>query len=273
MKSIIKRFFHKFCKKITKVEVSQIKYGSLLENKVILITGGTSGIGKALTKRCLEEGAKVIITGRKEETLKKIKEEFNNKNLETIQWNIGQINLIEEKFREAERYFGKIDIIFNNAGIYTDKNYLEITEEEYNSIVDINTKCIFFICQYFMKTLIAQNRKGKIINTVSIRGQQGAYEPYGISKWGVWGLTRGLAKKGIKNGIIVNGIAPGITAPGIAGAGYRIDPEENAYYENNGDNRVALSEEIAEIGIFLASNASNHIVGQVIVCDGGETLI
>ena len=257
MKSIIKRFFHKFCKKITKVEVSQIKYGSLLENKVILITGGTSGIGKALTKR------------RKEETLKKIKEEFNNKNLETIQWNIGQINLIEEKFREAERYFGKIDIIFNNAGIYTDKNYLEITEEEYNSIVDINTKCIFFICQYFMKTLIAQNRKGKIINTVSIRGQQGAYEPYGISKWGLWGLTRGLAKKGIENGIIINGIAPGITATGING----IDPSENAYYENNGDNRVALSEEIAEIGIFLASNASNHIVGQIIVCDGGETLI
>lgn len=139
--------------------------------------------------------------------------------------------------------------------------------------MNTNIKSVFFTCQYFMKTLINQKRKGKIINTVSIRGQQGAYEPYGISKWGVWGLTRGLAKKGIKNGIIVNGIAPGITAPGIAGAGYRIDPEENAYYENNGDNRVALSEEIAEIGIFLASNASNHIVGQIIVCDGGETLI
>ncbi|WP_336175727.1 SDR family oxidoreductase [Fusobacterium polymorphum] len=273
MKSIIKRFFHKFCKKITKVEVSQIKYGNLLENKVILITGGTSGIGKALTKRCLEEGAKVIITGRKKETLKKIKEEFNSENLEILQWNISEIKMIEGKFKEVEDYFGEVDIIFNNAGIYIDKNYLEITEEEYNSIMDINTKSIFFTCQYFMKTLINQKRKGKIINTVSIRGQQGAYEPYGISKWGLWGLTRGLAKKGIENGIIINGIAPGITAPGIAGAEYRIDPKENAYYQNNGDNRVALSEEIAEIGIFLASNASNHIVGQVIVCDGGETLI
>lgn len=269
MKDIIKKVINKIFKKITKVEISQIKYGKLLEQKVILITGGTSGIGKVLAKRCLEEGAKVVITGRKEETLEKTKEELNNKNLATLKWNISEIKIIEERFKEAEDYFGKFDIIFNNAGIYTDKNYLEITEEEYNNIMDTNIKSIFFLSRYFMKTLINQKRKGKIINTVSVRGQQGAYEPYGISKWGLWGLTRGLAKKGIENGIIINGIAPGITATGINS----INPSENAYYQNNGDNRVALSEEIAEIGIFLASNASNHIVGQVIVCDGGETLV
>ena len=103
MKSIIKKILHKIFKKITKVEIAQNKYGSLLENKVILVTGGTSGIGKALTKRCLEEGAKVIITGRKEETLKKIKEEFNNKNLEIFKWNISEIELIEKNFEEKEK--------------------------------------------------------------------------------------------------------------------------------------------------------------------------
>lgn len=254
---------------VIKVEVKQINHGEILKDKKILITGGTSGIGKALAIKCLNEGAVVTITGRNLEKLKGIAKEINNSNLKIIEWDIANIDTIDNKMEKVINNMNGLEILFNNAGIYLDKNYLEIQENEYDKIVNTNLKGVFFLTQNYIKYLKQKNAKGKIINVVSVRGYQGAWEPYGISKWGLLGLTKGIAKKLVKEGIIVNGIAPGITASGING----INPQENSYDASALDNRVALAEEIAEIGVFLASDATNHIVGQVITCDGGETLI
>lgn len=264
--NLLKKLYIFFNKNIVRVEtIIQINHGEILKGKRILITGGTSGIGLALAKKCLNEGAIVVITGRSLERLENISKEISNKNLKILEWNVKNISDLYLNIEKTISLIGGVDILFNNAGIYSDNKFLEVTEEEYDNILDTNLKSIFFISQkiaeYFKKNKI----KGKIINTVSIRGYQSTREPYGISKWGLLGLTKGLAK----DGIIVNGIAPGITASGING----LDMKKDIFTNSTLDGRVALPEEIAEIGCFLASDVSNHIIGQVIVCDGGETLL
>jgi NAD(P)-dependent dehydrogenase (short-subunit alcohol dehydrogenase family) len=145
---------------------------------------------------------------------------------------------------------------------------LDVTESIWDNIHDINSKGLFFICQAIAQHWIRDNKKGKIINIASNRGILGDKAPYGMSKWEVICLTRGLGKELFPKGIIVNGIAPGIVSSGIND----IDPTENAFINNPPSDRVGLPEEIAELAVFLASEAANHIVGQTIVCDGGSSL-
>lgn len=254
---------------IVKVSVSQIEYGKILDGKKVLVTGGSSGIGYATAKKCLGVGAKVVITGRNNDKLKKASEGLNSENVFILKWDASDILSVDEMIDKASNLMGGLDIIFNNAGVYTDKQFMEIDEENFDNVMSTNIKGLFFIAKGVAKYFIENNQKGKIINITSVRGIQGTSEPYGISKWGTIGLTKGLARDLASKGIIVNGIAPGITASGING----IDVSNNAFSSGSLDKRVALPEEIAEIGLFLASDTSNHIIGQIIVCDGGETLI
>lgn len=268
--NLLKKLYIFFNKNIVKVEtITQINHGEILKGKRVLITGGTSGIGLALAKKCLSEGAVVVITGRSLERLENISKEISNKNLKVLEWNVKNISDIDVNIEKVISLIGGVNIVFNNAGIYSDNKFLEVTEKEYDNILDTNLKSIFFISQKIAEYFKNNKVKGKIINTVSIRGYQSTREPYGISKWGLLGLTKGLAKELTKDGIIVNGIAPGVTASGING----LDMKKDIFSNSTLDGRVALPEEIAEIGCFLASDASNHIIGQVIVCDGGETLL
>ena len=251
------------------VSVSQILYEKMFEGIHVLVTGGTSGIGLEIAKKFLSLGAKVTITGRNIDKLNTIKKEMNNSNLIVVEWDISKANLIDEKVNEIVEKMGKIDILVNNSGVYAPNNFFDTDEKLFDEIMNTNLKGLFFtskkIAEYFIKNSI----KGKIINIGSVRSIQGGSEPYGISKWGVRGLTQGLARDLAKYGIKVNAVAPGITATGING----INIQNNAYTSSSLDSRVATSEEIAEIVIFLSSNATNHIIGQTIVCDGGETLI
>ena len=251
------------------VSVSQIVYEKLFEEKHILVTGGTSGIGLEIAKKFLSLGAKVTITGRNIDKLNAIKKEIQNESLFVTEWDISSTNIIDEKVDETIEKMGKIDILINNSGIYAPNNFFNTDEKLFDEIMNTNLKGLFFtskkIAEYFIKNSI----KGKIINISSVRSIQGGAEPYGISKWGVRGLTQGLARDLAKYGIVVNAVAPGITATGING----ISIQNNAFTSSSLDNRVAIPQEIAEIVIFLSSSASNHIIGQTIVCDGGETLI
>lgn len=251
------------------VSVSQIVYESMFEGKSVLVTGGTSGIGLEIAKKFLFLGAKVTITGRNIDKLNVVKSEINNPNLIVVEWDISKVNLIDVKVNEIVEKMGQIDILVNNSGIYAPNNFFDTDEKLFDEIMNTNLKGLFFtskkISEYFIKNSI----KGKIINIGSVRSIQGGAEPYGVSKWGVRGLTQGLARDLAKYGIVVNAVAPGITATGING----ISIQNNAYISSSLDNRVAIPQEIAEIVIFLSSNAANHIIGQTIVCDGGETLI
>lgn len=260
--------YMKYDGKISYLTLSQMDRGGMLRDKKILITGGSSGIGLAMAKNFLKEGASVVITGRNLEKLEKVKFECNNANLKVIHWDVCEINLIEQKISEIIELLGGLDVVVNNAAFL---EHQKTSEEFYDKTMETNLKAVYFICKEAVKRLIQQNgdKGGKILNISSINGMQGSIYPYFISKWGLNGLTKGFAKDYASKNIIVNAIAPGYCSSSI---NYQ-DIEKNAYSDKNPIHRMIVPEDIAELATFLVSDAANAIVGQIIVVDGGTTLI
>jgi 3-oxoacyl-[acyl-carrier protein] reductase len=250
-------------------QVAQISSGAILKGKRILITGGTSGIGFAIAKKFVSEGANIVITGRDKDRLDKalsMLEPHGN----ALLWDVSNSSIAKDKIEEVQIMLGGIDVIVNNAGVYTSGTFQRMHESEWDIVMNTNLKGLYFLAQAAVPVLQNNVNGGKIINISSIRGLQGDCVPYGISKWGVECFTKGLAKQLISKKIIVNAIAPGITATGING----INSTNNLFIKGEPRNgRVAIPEEIAEIALFLAGDAANNIIGQTIVCDGGATLI
>lgn len=256
------------------VKVAQVNYGELLHERRVLITGGSSGIGLAIAKKCLSEGAVVVITGRDEGKLHAVAELLNNSELHVLQWDISEVDLCQTKLADAMRLAGgHFDVLVNNAGILGGhREFLDLTEEAWDQITSVNTKGLVFLTQQIVRQWIGAACEGKIINMSSMRGTLGVKDgPYGMSKWGVDGLTHGLGRTLAPYGIIVNGIAPGIIATDSINI-KNVNVEQNAYLNTAPIARFGLPEEIAELAVFLMSDAANYIVGQTIVCDGGYTL-
>lgn len=256
------------------MNISQINYGGILQGKSVLVTGGSSGIGLAIAKKCLSEGATVVITGRNEMKLKSTEACLNNHLLKTLVWDVSDISEGCAKLSEALVLAGgPIDILVNNAGILGGhRQILDLTENIWEEITSVNMKGLVFLTQTVVRSWIQQKQTGKIINMSSMRGTLGVQDgPYGMSKWALNGLTHGLGLKLAPYGIIVNGIAPGIIDTSSI-AIKDMDAKENAYLSYVPAARIGLPEEVAELAVFLMSDAANYIVGQTIICDGGYTL-
>lgn len=257
----------KYNGKITQLTLSQISGGGILCNKRIVVTGGASGIGLAMAKKFISEGAKVVITGRNIGKLKDAEATINNPNLHILQWDVTKTGEISEKLQEATELLGGLDAFVNNAAYL---EHIQTNEEFYDKTLDTNLRAVYFICQKVVDVLIACNgdKGGKILNISSINGQMSSIHPYYISKWGLNGLTKGFAKIYAPRNIIVNAIAPGYCSSSIN----KQDIGENAYSSKNPIQRMIIPEDIAELATFLLSDAANAIVGQIIAVDGGTTL-
>ena len=254
--------------------VSYITDGNRLNGKRILITGGASGIGYAIAQQCIKEGANVVITGRNEDKLQTAcLSNGNNSHLKYIVWDISKPMQNEDKINKVVNLFGAdIDILVNNAGVQPYEFFPNVTESEWNRIYETNSKGTFFLSQSIAKHWNNNkvNNSHKIINISSQGGFVGATYPYRMSKWDIVGLTEGLAKTLIKDGIIVNGIAPGVIKTAMQSKFFA--QANNVYCEQNPAERYAFPEEIAELAVWLMSDLSNFIVGQTILCDGGFSL-
>ncbi len=248
-----------------------IEENKILNNKIVFITGGSGGIGKAITKKMLESGAKVIISGTNENKLKQIIKEFNNDNLKYIILNLNEIAKFDEKISMINSIHGKIDILINCAGIHSNKSlndFFDINEEEYDNIMAINLKGVYFLSQKISKYMIKNKIHGHILNISSSTENEPAWSPYRLSKWGIKGLTQGLAQQLLPYNIIVNSIAPGSTATemlGIkAGGGDSISTIDNKI------GRMVCPEEIAEFVKLLVSDYGDMIVGDTLYISGGR---
>ena len=253
------------------VNIAQINYGGILEGKKILITGGSRGLGYSIAEKCLKEKALVSITGRNIETLKEAKEKLGNpKNLFIFEHNIRDFEKDDELIYNARRAMGGIDCLVNNAGISIHEiDYSNCTLEQWDAQMDTNLKGVYFLTQAFMKYYNEVGKKsGKIINMVSERGLYGDDVPYGLAKRALISYTEGMARKLIQKGVRVNAIAPGVTATEMTGH----DPNGNLFRRYALGRRVLLPEEIAEVAVFLMSDAANSISGQVIACNEGNHL-
>lgn len=254
------------------IRISYPDYGHILSGKTILITGGSSGIGFAIAKKCVQCGADVLITGRNQEKLERAVNEIGRNHCHGLIWDISSIHEIEQHLDECFSLAGDISVLVNNAGIPPSKFWGNVDEEEWEKVYSTNVKGQFFLTQALVKRWEKNPSQDyrKVINVSSQGGFVGATYPYRMAKWDIRGLTEGLGKALVKKGIIVNGIAPGVVKTSMQA--FAMQQGDNLYTNQNPIERVILPEEIAELASFLISNASNAIVGQTIVCDGGYSL-
>jgi len=261
------------------VEKVTLSPNELLKGRCAFITGGTSGIGFHITKAFLNSGATVVITSREEVNLKNSylaldPEGLFENRLFGVTMNNSMINTFHECFEEAlnkVKNYGNcscIDILVNNAGILGG-NMPNATELEYDMVIDTNLKGAFFLSQLIGKYFKDNNVEGNILNIASSSSLRPATSAYSISKWGVRGMTIGLAKSLAPFGITVNGLAPGPTAtPMLLG-----ENRNNISNKKNPIGRYALPDEIANMAVVLVSSMGKTIVGDIVYMTGGAGII
>lgn len=245
----------------------------LLTGKTAVVTGGSRGIGLAIVKRFLEEGANVALCGSREETAQKAVEAILAENPDApvmgIWPNVADEAALEAAFREAAEHFGGLDIVCNNAGISHSMPLDSYTPEQLDQIVDVNIKGVFNGCQAASRVLGAG---GVIINTSSMVAKMGQQSGVGypMSKFAVNGLTVSLARELGPKGIRVNAVAPGVTATDMVAA----LPEEmiKPIADAIPLRRVGQPEDVANAFVFLASDLASYVTGEVLAVDGGMTV-
>ena len=253
--------------------ITKLAPNEMLKGRTALITGATSGIGFEIAKSYLEAGAKVIITGRDKDRIQHacslLKSIHQNYIVHGIQMNNCDVPIFKEKLEEMLRWkdINQIDILVNNAGVLGG-DIRDTTETEYDNIVNTNLKGVFFLSQMIGHYYKEQHIEGNILNIASSSSLRPAASAYTITKWGIRGLTLGLAKILTPYGIIVNGIAPGPTATPMI---FKESNTDIAF--KNPIGRCAMPEEIANMAVFLVSNMGRSIVGDIIYMTGGSGLI
>lgn len=235
----------------------------LLKGKVALVTGGSSGIGKAIAKELASAGAKVLIIGRNEDSLKEVSKEIC---CDYLHFDINDINEMEthvKHFGEKEN----IDILVNSAGAHGNEQFGSITERTYDMVMNVNVKSLYFMSQFVANIMIDKGIKGHILNVSSASSIKPSWTPYEISKRAVNGITEGMAHKLIKHGIVVNGIAPGPTATPM------MKRDEDISWPGNPSGRMSTVEEIASLALFMVSPKGDGIVGDTFFITGGSGTI
>ncbi len=242
-----------------------------LEGKVAVITGGNSGIGLATAKEFAREGAKVVISGRDEKTLTQAKSEIDGEVL-AIRADVAELSEIDKLYAAVRERFGKIDVLFVNAGIGLFKPLETVTEADFDLQMNVNLKGAYFTIQ---KALPLFNDNGSIVLNTSINAHIGMPNSsiYAASKAAVISFARTISAELVGRGIRVNALSPGpIQTPIFERLG--LPPEQLEGIVENIKNQVPLGrfgepEEIAKAALFLASTDSSFILGTEIIADGG----
>ncbi|MCR1518866.1 SDR family oxidoreductase [Clostridioides difficile] len=242
-----------------------------MKKKTVLITGGARGIGKAMSKAFAKEGYNVLVNFNKSENeAKELYTILNEKNfsVKLFKADISNREDVEDMVDYCIKEFGGLDVLVNNAGVSQDKLFTDITDEDWDNMMNINLKGSFYCSQVALKYMISE-KKGNIINISSIWGISGVSceVHYSITKAGIIGMTKALAKEVGPSNIRVNSIAPGVINTDML-SGYN-EEDIDALVEETPLMRLGTPEDIANCAIFLASDKSNFITGQVISPNGG----
>lgn len=272
VKSAVKLFIpdHK-----TFASVSVLAPGQLLEGRMALITGGTSGIGYAIAKAFLQAGASVVITGRSEEKARNMADRLQREAPDGskafgIAMDNARPSEFDAKIDVCQKFFGggKINILVNNAGVQG-AQFGTATEQEYDAVMDTNLKGTFFLSQAVARRMVDGGVHGNILNICSSSSLRPAANAYTISKVALKELTAGLAKALVDKGIIVNGLAPGPTATPML----RHDGAGDISCPHNPLGRYALPEEIASMAVIMCSGLGQTIVGSIVYMTGGAGVL
>jgi meso-butanediol dehydrogenase/(S,S)-butanediol dehydrogenase/diacetyl reductase len=258
-----------------------------LKGKTCVVTGAGRGIGKAIGLTMAKEGASVVFADINKAEAENSAEEARKTGAKALgaPVDVADRKQVKELVARTVSEFGRLDVIFNNAGINKIQPFMETTEENWNKILRVNSLGVLICMQEAARQMIAQGGGGKIVNTASIAGRQGYpnIAPYCASKFAVISLTQSAARELAKHKITVNGFAPGVVDTPLW---EQIDREhiEIGETKEKGEamrnfaagillGRVSTPADITGLALFLASPASDYITGQTIVVDGGMVLL
>lgn len=239
-----------------------------LKGKVAIVTGSNTGLGQGISRAFVEAGAKVVGVSRRPST--ETKEMLGN-NFHNVIADLSSCDVIPAIIEETVKKFGRIDILVNNAGIIKRQDSLEFSEENWDQVLNVNLKTVFFLTQAVAQQFVKQKSGGKIINIASMLSYQGGIRvpSYTASKSAIRGITMTLANEWAKFGINVNGIAPGYMATNNTEA-LRQDEERSAdILARIPAGRWGTPADLEGAAVFLASAASDYVNGFTLAVDGG----
>lgn len=245
-----------------------------LHGKVALVTGSAMGIGKEIALRLASEGANIVLFDLSN-TIFDTAKEIESLGVKTLVFkgDVANRSDVEKAVNEALMKFEKIDILVNNAGIYPFKPFLEMSEEDWDRVMNVNVKGTFYFTKAIVPVMV-KNNFGRIINIASIAGTVVGFPGlthYSASKAAILGFTRALALELARFNITVNAIAPGpIETPGTK-SGLTMESRE-MFVRAIPVGRLGLPKDIAAVVAFLASEDASFITGQLIVADGGYVI-
>lgn len=256
-------------KNVVSINIPKNK-SNLLENKVALIVGGTGGIGVAIAESFLEAGAKVIISGTREEKVTKTVEKLGNA-VRGIQIDLNNVTEFDNKVSQAISLFSenRIDILVNCAGVHGNQKFGIVSEATYDAVMNTNLKGLFFMTQIVSNYMKEKKIKGHILNVSSAAALKPGYTPYEISKSGVRSFTLGAAAELIPYGIVVNAIAPGPVVTAMLGR----KEGDTLYTDCIPAKRFATPSEIGQLAVIMVSDMCDLVIGDTFYISGGSGTI
>jgi meso-butanediol dehydrogenase / (S,S)-butanediol dehydrogenase / diacetyl reductase len=255
-----------------------------VEGRVVVVTGGGSGIGAAIAGGMAAEGASVVVADLDEPAARTVAErvECDGGRALAVRVDVADRTSITAGIRTTVERFGRVDVWFNNAGFNEPMRFLDVTEENFRRIMEVNALGVLIGTQEAARQFLAQGSGGKVVNTASIAGRTGFpdFAPYSASKAAVISLTQAAARALAPHGITVNGFAPGVVATPLwtkldadlerIGAG---DAGFDSMASSILLGRPAQPEDIVPTALFLAGPDSDYITGQIIPIEGGMVLV
>ena len=248
-----------------------------LKNRVALVTGGSTGLGRAISTLLAAEGAKVAINYIvNPEVAKALAEELTAEfGVETlaVYADVASESDVHDMFEAVEKTLGSIDVAVNNAAYCANPECADLTLEEFRKCVDINLQGMFLVSRETVRRLRARKAPGNIVNISSqaaMRGSQNGKTAYDMTKTGMLGFTRSLALETARDNILVNAVLPGIMYTEILAKAIDADPER--YNKRAPLGRIAKTEEIAQVAVFLCSDRASYMTGSTVDVSGGMAM-
>lgn len=243
-----------------------------LKNKIAIVTGSRRGIGRSITLELAKEGAKVVVSDIDLKECQNVCDEIKKTGSDAIavKCDVSKKRDVDAMVKKTIQKFKRIDILVNNAGVFLMKPFVQMTEKDWDFVLDINLKGVFLCTNAVAKQMVKQ-KGGKIISIASIAGEVGFMNSsaYCASKAGIINLTRELAMELSPHNINVNVVAPGVIATKMTEDMLKDKKAKEVLLANTPLGRMGNPEEIGKAAIFLASNDSNFITGHTLVVDGG----
>jgi dehydrogenase/reductase SDR family member 4 len=246
---------------------------ALLEHKVAIVTGASRGIGEAIARAFVREGARVALCGRNHEALLEVSSTIEGRTF-PVACHVGRSADIEALVRRTESELGPVDILVNNAATNIQQGHcLEVTDDQFDKMVDVNLKSAFRLVNHVAPGM-AQRGSGSIINIASVAGLRPQFQSllYSMTKSALIMMTRSWALELGPLGIRVNAIAPGLIQTRLSEYFWKDEVRRESLFGNQPIRKLGQPSDIAEIAVLLASDRSSYVTGEVVVADGGFLL-